>query len=394
MVSKRVKEISYAIREIAAVANRVAESGKKIYHLNIGDPVIYDFNMPKYISQALADASFNGKNYYVDSLGAMELRDLLSKSLKTKYNIDIPSEDILVTTGVTEAIFFILATLLENRNEILIPGPSYPLYINYARFFDGVPVEYELDESNDWEPNIEDLRSKINEKTKAILISSPNNPTGSMYSEHKIKEIISLAGEYNIPIISDEIYEQIIYDKPFISTATLSKDVPIIGLNGFSKAHLATGWRLGYLYYHDPENKLEDVKTCISKLARARLSASSVAQYAAIEIMKNPGTHTKEMVSKLKERRDYSYNRLRKIEGISCIKPNGAFYLFPKIDFSEFRKWKDDKEFTIDLLEETGICGVYGSGFGDFGKDHIRLTFLPNKNILETVYNKFEEFLK
>ena len=394
MVSQRVKEISYAIREIAAVANRVAKSGKKIYRLNIGDPVIYDFHMPEYISQALADASFRGKNFYVDSLGAPELRAELSKSLKQSYNINVSAEDFLVTTGVTEAIFFIIAALLENKSEILIPGPSYPLYINYAKFFDGIPVEYELDESNEWEPNIEDLRNKINEKTKAILICSPNNPTGVMYSEKMVKEIINIAGEYNLPILSDEIYDQIVYEKPFTSPAALSNDVPVIGLNGFSKSHLATGWRLGYMYYHDPENKLKDLKAGIAKLARARLSASSVAQYAAVEILKNPGTHTKEMVSKLKERRDYSYNRLRKIEGITCVKPNGAFYLFPKLDFNEFGKWKDDKEFTINLLETTGICGVYGSGFGEYGKEHVRFTFLPQIEILETIYNLFEDFVK
>ena len=394
MVSKRVNEISYAIREIAAVANKVAKSGKKIYHLNIGDPVIYDFQTPSYISQALADASFGGKNYYVDSLGAPELREEISKSLIQKYNIKVNTEDILVTSGVTEAIFFLIATLIENKNEILIPGPSYPLYINYAKFFDGIPVEYELDENNDWEPNIDDLRKKISNKTKAILICSPNNPTGVMYSEKMIKKIIDIAGEYKLPILSDEIYDQIIYERPFTCPATLSKDVPIIGLNGFSKSHLATGWRLGYLYYHDPENQLEELKEGIAKLARARLSASSIAQYAAIEILKNPGTHTREMVNMLKERRDYSYNRLRKIEGITCVKPNGAFYLFPKIDFTEFKKWKDDTDFTIDLLEKTGICGVYGSGFGDYGKEHIRFTFLPQIEILEKVYNLFEEFVK
>jgi len=394
LVSKRVNEISYAIREIAAVANKVAKSGKKIYHLNIGDPVIYDFQTPSYISQALADASFGGKNYYVDSLGAPELREEISKSLIQKYNIKVNTEDILVTSGVTEAIFFLIATLIENKNEILIPGPSYPLYINYAKFFDGIPVEYELDENNDWEPNIDDLRKKISNKTKAILICSPNNPTGVMYSEKMIKKIIDIAGEYKLPILSDEIYDQIIYERPFTCPATLSKDVPIIGLNGFSKSHLATGWRLGYLYYHDPENQLEELKEGIAKLARARLSASSIAQYAAIEILKNPGTHTREMVNMLKERRDYSYNRLRKIEGITCVKPNGAFYLFPKIDFTEFKKWKDDTDFTIDLLEKTGICGVYGSGFGDYGKEHIRFTFLPQIEILEKVYNLFEEFVK
>ncbi|MFX1592861.1 MAG: aminotransferase class I/II-fold pyridoxal phosphate-dependent enzyme [Promethearchaeota archaeon] len=393
MVSQRVKEIEYAIREIAAVANEVAKSGKQIFHLNIGDPVIYDFDTPKYISQAAADATFKGKNYYVNSLGAPELREELSKYISNVNKIYVNSEDILVTTGVTEAIYFILASFIENKNELLIPGPSYPLYINYTKFFNGIPIEYELDELNDWEPNIDDIRRKISKKTQGILICSPNNPTGVMYSEKMIKEIINIAGEYDLPILSDEIYDQIIYDKPFACPATLSKDVPVIGLNGFSKSHLATGWRLGYMYYHDPNNKLEELKACIAKLARARLSASSIAQYAAVEILKNPGTHTKEMVQKLKERRDYSYNRLRKIEGITCVKPNGAFYLFPKLDFNEFKKWKDDKEFTIDLLKTTGICGVYGSGFGDYGKNHIRFTFLPNKETLKTVYDLLVNFL-
>ena len=393
MVSQRLKEIEYAIREIAAVANEVAKSGKKIFHLNIGDPVIYDFNTPEYISQAASDATFKGKNYYVNSLGAPELREELSKYITKINKISISSEDVLVTSGVTEAIFFLLAGFIENKNELLIPGPSYPLYINYTKFFDGLPVEYELDEFNDWEPDIDDLRRKISAKTKAILICSPNNPTGVMYSEKMIKEIINLAGEYNLPILSDEIYDQIIYDKPFSCPASLSKDVPIIGLNGFSKSHLATGWRLGYMYYHDPENKLKDLRAGIAKMARARLSANSIAQYAAVEILRNPGTHTKDMVQKLKDRRDYSYNRLRKIEGITCVKPNGAFYLFPKLDLNELKKWQDDKEFTIDLLKTTGICGVYGSGFGDYGKDHVRFTFLPNKDILETVYDLLEDFL-
>ncbi|MBY8991226.1 MAG: aminotransferase class I/II-fold pyridoxal phosphate-dependent enzyme [Candidatus Lokiarchaeota archaeon] len=393
VVSKRIKEISYAIREIAAVANEVAKSGKKIYHLNIGDPVIYDFKTPQYISQALADASFGGKNFYVDSMGALELREEIARSQNQKNNLNLHSDDVLVTSGVTEAIFFLIAALIEDKKELLIPGPSYPLYINYAKFFEGVPVEYELDEENEWEPNIDDLRNKITDKTQALLICSPNNPTGVMFSEKMIKKIIDIAGEYDLTIISDEIYDQITYEKPFTCPASLSKDVPVIGLNGFSKSHLATGWRLGYMYYHDPENKLGELREGIAKMARARLSASSVAQYAAIKILKNPGTHTKEMVAKLKERRDYSYERLRKIEGITCVKPNGAFYLFPKLNFNEFKKWNDDKEFVIDLLKTTGICTVYGSGFGEYGKDHVRFTFLPTKDILETVYNNLEEFI-
>ncbi len=394
MLTNRVKSVEYAIREIAAVAHEVAKSGKKVYHLNIGDPVAYDFPTPEFISEALFKASREGKNNYVNSLGVIELREEISRILNEKQNLKIGIDDILVTSGVTEGIYFIVAGLIENGKELLIPGPSYPLYINYAKFFDGKPVEYALNEEEDWEPNIEDLRKKITNKTQAILISSPNNPTGAMYGEKKIKEIIDLAGEYDLPILSDEIYDQITYDKPYVCPATLTKDVPIIGLNGFSKTHLVTGWRLGYLYYHDPENKLDELKNGIAKMARARLSANSVAQFAAIEILRTSSNHTVEMVNKLKVRRDYSYNRLRKIEGISCVKPNGAFYLFPKLDLKELGKWKDDKELVVDLLKETGVCTVYGSGFGDYGKGHMRITFLPKVEILEKVYNLIEEYLK
>jgi len=394
MVSRRLTDLEYAIRDIAVVANKVQKKGKRVYHLNIGDPVIYDFKTPHYISQALSDATFAGQNFYVDSLGVPELREEVCHYEKSKNSIDITPNDILITSGVTEGIFFLLAGLLENNNEILVPGPTYPIYINYAKFFDGNPIEYKLDEQNEWEPDVDDLRSKISDKTTAILISSPNNPTGVLYSTKKVKQIVDLAGEFDLPIISDEIYDQIVYEKEYTCPATLSKDVPIIGLNGFSKAHLATGWRLGYMYFNDPTEKLHELKEGIEKMARARLCANSIAQFAAIEALKNPGPHTESMVEKLKQRRDYSYKRLRQIEGLKCINADGTFYLFPKIELTEFPQWKTDKDFVIDLLKETGVCGVYGSGFGSYGKGHFRLTFLPDLNILETVYNLIEDFIQ
>ena len=394
MVTERLKDISYAIRDIAVIADELKKTGKEVYNLNIGDPVKYDFLTPQYISQALADATFAGQNFYVDSLGVPELREEVCNYEQSKNSIDITPNDILITSGVTEGLFFLLAGLLENKNEILVPGPSYPIYITYSKFFDGIPVEYELDEKNNWEPDIDDIRKKISNKTKAILINSPNNPTGVLYNLKNIKQIIDLAGEYNIPIISDEIYDQIVFEKKYSCPATLTEDVSIIGLNGFSKAHLATGWRLGYVYYYDPNGQLIELKESIEKMARARLCANSIAQYAAIEALKNPGPHTEDIVKKLKERRDYSHNKLKKIEGISCNKPDGAFYLFPKLDFNVLTKWKNDKELVIDLLKKTGICTVYGSGFGDYGKNHLRMTFLPNIEKLEIIYSLIEEFLE
>jgi aspartate/methionine/tyrosine aminotransferase len=350
MITRRLADLEYAIRDVAVIADEVKKAGKEVFHLNIGDPVIYDFKTPEYISQALADATFAGQNFYVDSLGVKELREEVCKYEMNKNNIDLHPDNILITSGVTEGIFFILAGLLENQNELLIPGPSYPVYINYSKFFDGVPVEYELEENNNWEPNIDDLRRKITDKTKAILICSPNNPTGLLYGKKEIKKIIDLAGEHNIPVLSDEIYDQITFEKEYVCPASLTNDVPIIGLNGFSKAHL--------------------------------------------EALKNPGPHTDEMVKKLRFRRDYSFKRIKQIEGIQCNNADGTFYLFPRIELDEFDRWKTDKEFVIELLKKTGICTVYGSGFGTYGKDHFRITFLPQLETLEIVYDKLEEFLK
>ena len=394
MLAERIRYLEYAIRDIAIIAEKLKKRGKKIYYLNIGDPLIFDFKTPQYILDALSRAIYSGYNYYVDSLGILELRKEICRDQEKKYGLKLTQEDILITSGVTEGIFFVFSTLIENRNEILIPGPSYPVYINYAKFFGGIPVEYKLNENNNWNPDINDLRKKISRKTKAILISSPNNPTGSLFSEKKIKEIIDIAGEHNLLVISDEIYDEIVFEKKFSCPAIHADDVPIIGLNGFSKAHLTTGWRLGYIYFHDQENQLEQLKEGVQKMARARLCANSVAQYAALEALRNPGDHTKKMVTKLKERRNYSFKRIKQIEGIDCVNADGAFYLFPKIDLKGFSKWKDDKDFSISLLKETGICTVFGSGFGTLGKEHFRLTFLPTLHELEEIFDLLENYLK
>ncbi|MFX0099312.1 MAG: aminotransferase class I/II-fold pyridoxal phosphate-dependent enzyme, partial [Candidatus Hodarchaeota archaeon] len=208
--------------------------------------------------------------------------------------------------------------------------------------------------------------------------------------------IINIAGEYDLPIISDEIYDQIIYEKENHSPAFHSKDVPVIGMNGFSKAHLSTGWRLGYMYFHDPKNRLKELKESIESLARTRLCVNVPAQYAAIKTMEDPKDHTKKMVKKLWRRRDYCMKRINEINGISANVPDGAFYLFPKLDLLEnpASPWKDDKEFVLDLLNETGVMTVYGSGFGGYGKNHLRMTYLAPVPVLEEVFNLVEDFLK
>jgi alanine-synthesizing transaminase len=287
-----------------------------------------------------------------------------------------------------------MAALIDAGDEILLPGPTYPPYLSYAKFFGGKPITYKTVEENGWQPNIEDLRSKMSEKTRGIVIINPNNPCGALYEEKVVKQILDLAGEYDIPVLSDEIYDQITYAGKFVSTAYLAKDVPVIGLNGFSKAYLMTGWRLGYIYFHEQDNQLQELKQCIEKEARIRLCANTPVQKAGVAALTGPQDHIKEMVAKLRKRRDYAWKRLNEMKGISCAKPEAAFYAFPRIEGVGLR-WKTDKDFALELLRQTGVLFVHGSGFDPvYGARHIRVVFLPPVETLDQALNEVESFME
>jgi tyrosine/nicotianamine family aminotransferase len=386
--------IEYAIRDVIVYAKQLAKTGKKIYYLNIGDPVAFDFDTPKHIKRALISAVEKGANAYAPSEGVPELREAISQKEKRVNGIDIIAEDIIVTSGISEGIQMVMAAIIDPGDEILLPGPTYPPYIAYARFFGGKPITYETVEEKGWQPNIDDVKDKISEKTRGIVIINPNNPCGALYEEKVVKQILDLAGEHDIPVLSDEIYDQIIYEKKFVSTAHLTKDVPVIGFNGFSKAYLMTGWRLGYVYFHDQESQLQELKQCVEKEARIRLCANTPVQKAGVAALNGPQNHIKDMMMKLRQRRDYSWKRLNEMKEISCAKPEGAFYVFPKIH-AVWTKWKTDMQFALELLKETGVLLVYGSGFDPiYGAGHVRAVFLPPIETLEQAFNELDRFME
>lgn len=393
-VTERVRSIEYAIRDVIVHAKQVAKTGKKIFYLNIGDPVAFDFDTPEHIKQALIEAVEGGANAYAPSEGLPELRQAISQKEKRVNDVEVSAENVIVTSGISEGIQMVMAALIDAGDEILLPGPTYPPYISYAKFFGGKPITYETVEENGWQPNIDDLRKKISKKTRGIVIINPNNPCGALYEKKITKQIVDLAGEYDLPVLSDEIYDQITYGKKFTSTAPLAKDVPVIGLNGFSKAYLMTGWRLGYLYFCDQKGRLEDLKQCIEKEARIRLCANTPVQKAGVAALNGPQDHVKETVEKLRQRRDYAWKRLNEIEGVSCAKPEGAFYVFPKVHAVGSR-WKTDMEFALDLLKETGVLFVHGSGFDPvYGAGHVRGVILPPIETLEQALNELERFME
>ena len=384
--AKRAMEIEYAIRDVVLPARELEKKGVEILKLNIGDPDKFDFDTPEHMKKAVIEemGKFNG---YGDSEGLLELREAIVEREKKKNNLDISVDDIVVTNGVSESIQMLFGALLEPGDEILVPGPTYPPYIALSKFFGATPVPYRTIEEENWAPDLEDMRKKINEKTKAIAVINPNNPTGALYDRKTLEEIGNIVAENDILLISDEIYDMITYEGKHLSPSFI-KDIPLVIFNGISKVYLSPGWRVGWTIFRDCDGKLSEIKEAYLKQARVRICASILAQKGAAAALNGPQDHIKNLVKKLRERRDYIYKRLNEIDGISTQKPGGAFYIFPKIE-------GDDKKFVLDVLNKVHVLFVHGSGFCPvYGKGHFRSVFLPPLKTIEKAMDALENYMK
>jgi len=390
--TKRAMNIDYAIREVTVPARELEKSGVKVLKLNIGDPNKWDFETPQHVRNALCRAVEECDNGYTAEEGLPELRKALAEKEKRKNSVDVSPDDIFITNGVSESILNVIAASVDPGEEVLVPGPSYPSYIEYIKYFGGVPVAYRTDELNDWQPDVDDIRKKITKKTKALVVINPNNPTGALYSKKVLKEMCDLAGEQGLFIMSDEIYDLMTFEGEHYSPATLCPDVPVILFNGFSKVDLLPGWRLGYSVFKDPKGELEEIKEGFVKQLRLRLCANHPCQLAVLEALNGPQEHWETTRQKLRVRGDFAYKRLNEIEGISTTKPKGAFYIFPKI---LSKRWRTDKEFVLDVLYNTHVLFVHGSGFDPtYGSGHFRSVFLPPVEVLSDAFDRLEQFMK
>jgi aspartate/methionine/tyrosine aminotransferase len=388
-VSDRTNGVEYAIRDIILHARKYESNGGQVIYLNIGDPVKYDFKTPDHIKSALINAVKDNKNYYTDSEGLPELKKAVTEK-ESQKGMYVTEDDVLITNGVSEGLDMILASIVDPNSEVLMSGPYYPPYSSYVKFYGGKPVEFRINE--DGRPDLEDLISKITPRTRAICIISPNNPTGEVFDRKSLQQLIDVAAEHNLYIITDEIYDKIVFDDQFTGIGKVSKDAPVILLNGFSKSYLMTGWRCGYVCFNSNASGLDELRKNVPKLARVRISANLPVQVAAVEALRGPQTHIIDIVEKLRKRRDYVVKRLNAIEGISCRIPHGAFYVFPKVNLD--RCWEDDQQFVLDLLSKTGVLTVQGSGFGKaFGSSHFRIVYLPKEEVLEQAMDKLEFFM-
>lgn len=385
IAAERTKNVKYAIRDIAVLAKQV-EKEKKVIYLNIGDPDKFDFDTPQHLREAVKKSIDGRQNYYSDSQGSKEAVDAIVAHNR-RLGIETDEQSVSVTFGASEGINLAIAALINRGENMIIPSPSYPVYSAYMALYECNTKFYELDESNEWELDIDNIRKKIDLKTKAINIINPNNPTGAVYSKNILKELVDLAGEHNLIIFADEIYDEMILEGEMNHIAAFSKDVPVITFNGLAKNFLAPGWRTGWFAITDRAQKMTSVRDAMMQLARTRLCTTTNHQAAIKPALEGNKDHMKAVLSKLKTRRDIVYKRINEIEGLSLVKPKAAFYAFPKIEFDI-----DDKDFVMGLLREEGVATVHGSGFDRAG--HFRIVYLPKEDLLEEALSKIENFVK
>lgn len=390
-MSQRVAGVEYAIRDVVLAAREVQNRGVKIDYLNIGDPVQFGFQPPENVKQALIDAINSGNNYYSPSEGILQLREAIAKK-ETAKGLAVSADDVVVTNGVSEALDMVVSSIVEEGDEVLLPGPYYPPYASYVRLRGGVPVEFAMN-LRDSSVDIEDLKSKITPRTVAICLISPNNPSGAVFDRDSLAAIAQIASQHGLYLICDEIYDYITYDDEFVGIGRVAKDAPVIILNGFSKVHLMSGWRIGYLAFNGASARLDGLRENLPKLARVRIATNLPLQHAALESLQGPQDYIARFVAEVRRRRDYVISRLNDMPGISCAMPRGAFYAFPKIEDCD-KRFGSDENFVLSLLKSRGVLTVHGSGFGaKYGSGHFRLVYLPDLDVLESAMDKIDSFV-
>lgn len=386
----RTLQVEYAIRDIVEASEEAKKAGKDLIYLNIGDPIKYGFKTPDSIIEVVCQALWKNYNSYSDSPGIPEAIEAIRNYALKK---GIEPIDIYITQGATEAIEFAISALVNSEENILLPCPCYPLYQAIISKFRIEPRYYFLDENKNWEPDIESIESLIDKKTRAIVIINPNNPTGAIYSKEALKKIVEIAQKYNLVIFSDEIYDQYILEDNLehVSIASLSNSVPVVTFNGLSKNYFAPGFRIGWGIISGPKEILKDYIEAIHKLARTRLCAPHPLQFAIPVALNNENHYIRDVIIKLKRRRDILIGGLNQIPFISCVKPLGAFYAFPSINIPDI----DDLEFTKRLILEEGVVVVHGSGFGQkSGTKHFRIIFLPEEETLKKALERIDRFVR
>jgi aminotransferase len=362
------------IRKVNEKALAMEREGRHVIHFEIGRP---DFDTPDYIKNACIESLKQGDVFYTSNYGDMELRRAIAEKLEKQNHIPYRAEEILVTVGLSEAIFDLLCTILDEEDEILVPDPVWMNYVNVPRLLGAVPVSYRLREENGWQMDLDEIRGKITKKTKALVLVTPNNPTGSILSEENLLELSRLAQENDFLVVADEVYERLVYDgNTHVSIASLpGMKERTITLNGMSKTYSMTGWRLGYAAAP------EEFIAAMNKIHQHNVTcAPSFVQKASIAALREETNEVEAMVKEYQRRRDYAVKAINEVPGLSCQCPEGAFYIF----INAKPLGMSSEELAGYLLESAGIALVPGSVFGESGEGYLRMSFANSyENIVE-----------
>ena len=394
--SHKLDNVCYDIRgPVMDEADRMIANGVEILKLNIGNPAPFHFTAPDEIIQ---DMIYNLREAegYSDSKGIFSARKAIMQYSQIKQLPNVGLQDIYTGNGVSELITMAMQGLLDNGDEILVPAPDYPLWTAAITLAGGNAVHYMCDEQNEWNPDIEDMRKKITKKTKGIVIINPNNPTGALYSEEILKEIVQVARENELILFSDEIYDRLVMDGlKHISIASLAPDVPCVTFNGLSKSHRVAGFRCGWMCIIGEKKRIKGYIEGLNLLSSMRLCSNVPAQqiiqtalggYQSSDELLQPG-------GRIYAQRECIYNALCDIDGVSVMKPKAAFYIFPKLDKYKFNI-KDDEQFVLDFLRKKKILLVHGRAFHYPEPDHVRIVYLPNTKQLTEATGALKDFLQ
>ncbi len=394
--SNKMKDVLYEIRgPVSAEAERLEADGHHILKLNTGNPATFGFDAPDVIMRDMIAALPTAQGYST-SKGIIPAR----RAVVTRYELvdgfpDFDVEDVFLGNGVSELITMTMQALLNDGDEVLIPAPDYPLWTAATSLSGGKPVHYLCDEEDDWNPSIEDIRSKVTEKTKAIVVINPNNPTGAVYSKEILQQIVDIAREHQLLILADEIYDRILYDDAeHISLATLAPDLLTITYNGLSKAYRVAGYRAGWMVLTGPQDHAKGFIEGLELLAGTRLCPNVPAQHA-IQVALGGRQSIYQLTGeggRLLNQRNIAYQKLNEIPGVSCVKPMGALYAFPRLD-PNVHEIHDDAKLMLDILRAEKILLVQGTGFNWPDTDHFRLVTLPWASQLENAIERLGNFL-
>jgi alanine-synthesizing transaminase len=390
--SERAINFNYAIRNVVRAAEALERKGRRVIYLNIGDPQSFGFRPPDFVIDAVNRAVRDKFSGYSHSSGILEAREAVAR-YASRLGSPTETKDVVITSGASEAADLTLTALVNPGEEVLLPAPGYPIYPAIVGKLGAQIRYYHLQPQDGWRPSVDEIRSLINPNTRAIVLINPSNPTGSITPDNTTRQLLELAAERDLLVLSDEVYRDLCFSTPPTAASVLAKEsgAAVVTLESLSKTHMLSGWRIGWLRFTHPE-KMGGLNDAVMRLAGGRLCSPTPAQYAVAPALEDSKEYIANFIEEIRRRRDLATARVNAIDGLSCVVPEAAFYLMVKTDYLAGRT---DEQFALDLLEASGVLVVHGSGFGcDPADGYFRLVYLAGEQLLAEAFDGIERAMQ